>query len=214
MNYIVVLFKNKIKKKIINKFVTSKKAYEYYNSLLEVSKNVLFEKKYENGFECKYEIGLLEKTTGTFLPFFSKDELGRNIKISLEDDDYNITKISKYNIEECIFDCQTKVKITSHQFIKKYLNNEGLKLISKLNNKIIVQNDDNYNLFTLKNDDDCERFIDSVSEFMLYQKKLDCIFVKDYSTTQRKYLYTVLEEKGFSKQYLQRQMTTHPSTKT
>jgi hypothetical protein len=181
---------------------------------MEKSDNVIFDKKYENGFECSYELGLLEKTTGTFLPVFLKDELGRNIKINLDDDDYKITLINKYYTEELILDYQTNNKITSHEFIKKYLSGDGLKLVSKLNNKIVVQNDDTFNLFTLKNEDDSDRFVDSISQHMLKQKKMDCIFVKDYSTTQRKYLYNLLEEKGFSKQYLQRQTTTHPSIKT
>lgn len=100
------------------------------------------------------------------------------------------------------------------EFIKKYLKGDGLKLVSKLNNKVVVQNDDTFNLFTLKNDDDSSRFIDSISQHLFKEKKMDCIFVKDYSTTQRKYLYNILTEKGFSKHYLQRQSTTHPSTKT
>lgn len=70
MNYLIVLFKNKIKKKIINKFKTSKKANDYYKSLLEKSDEVIFDKKYENGFECSYEIALLEKTSGTFYRYF------------------------------------------------------------------------------------------------------------------------------------------------
>jgi hypothetical protein len=39
------------------------------------------------------------------------------------------------------------------------------------------------------------------------------MFVKDYSTSQRKYLYNLLEENGFPKHYLIRHSTTHP-TKT
>ena len=214
MNYLVVLFKNKVKKKIINKFKTSKRANDYYNTLLDNSDNVIFDKKYENGLECSYEIAILEKTSGTFLPVFLKDEFGRNIKISLDDENYTISKINKYQTEEYILDYQTNKKINSLEFIKKYLSGGGLKLVSKLNNKIVVQNDDVFNLFTLKNDDDCSRFIDSLSKHFLEQKKMDCIFVKDYSTTQRKYLYNLLSEKGFSKQYLQRQSTTHPSIRT
>jgi hypothetical protein len=214
MNYLIVLFKNKVKKKIINKFKTSKRANDYYKSLLEDSEKVIFDKKYENGFDCTYEIALLEKTSGTFLPVFLKDELGRNIKINLDDEDYTISKINKYKTEELIQDYQSNTKINSSEFIKKYLKGDGLKLISKLNNKIVVQNDDMFNLFTLKNEDDSSRFIDSISKHFLDQKKMDCIFVKDYSTTQRKYLYNLLTEEGFSKQYLQRQSTTHPSIRT
>ena len=94
------------------------------------------------------------------------------------------------------------------------MNPSGLKLVSKLNNKIVVQNDDKINLFTLKNDYDSSRFIDNLSELFMEQKRFDCVFVKDYSNTQRKYLYNILIENGSSKSYLQRQTTTHPSKET
>jgi hypothetical protein len=213
MNYLIVLFKNKVKKKIINKFKTHKKANEFYNSLLMSSESVIFEKQYENGVESSYELSILEKTSGTFLPIFLKDELGRRIKVNLEDDDYTINQISKYKREELILDYTTNKKINSQEFIKSYLSMPGLKLISKLHNKIIVQNDDVFNLFTLKNDNDSSRFIDCLSEKFIVEKRMDCMFVKDYSTSQRKYLYELLVSKGFSKNYLLRQSTTHP-TKT
>ena len=214
MNYQIVLFKNKIKKKIINKFKTHKRANEFYESLLSESDNDLFKKEYENGSLCSYELALLEKTSGTFLPIFLKDELGRRVKVNLEDDDYTISSISKYKTEELILDTTTNKKINSQEFIKLYLDPTGFKLVSKLNNKIIVQNDDKFNLFTLKNDSDSSRFIDVISDFFIEQKRFDCMFVKDYSNAQRKYLYNLLIENGFSKSYLQRQTTTYPSIKT
>jgi hypothetical protein len=214
MNYLIVLFKNKIKKKIINKFKTSKRANQFYNLLLDESNEVIFSKKYENGFEGDFEIAILEKISGKVLNVFLKDEFGRNIKVNLDDENYSILKINKYQIDELILDTTTNKKINSKEFIKSYLDNPGFKLISKLNNKIIVQNDDVTNLFTLKNDEDSSRFIDSISEYFLNQKRGDCMFVKDYSSSQRKYLYNLLVERGFSKPYLQRQSTTHPSTKT
>lgn len=210
MNYLIVLFKNKIKKKIINKFITHKKANEYYKNLLVESDSVIFEREYENGNLCSYELAILEKTSGSFLPIFLKDELGRKIKVNLDDDDYTINLISKYRTEELILDTTTNKKINSKEFIKLYLNGTGLTLVSKLNNKIVVQNDNVFNLFTLKNDNDSNRFIDSMSDFFIEQKRTDCMFVKDYSTSQRKYLYNLLTDYGFSKSYLQRQSTTHP----
>jgi hypothetical protein len=56
MNYQIVLFKNKTKKKIINKFNTHKRANNYFESLLNESDSVIFDKKYENGVECSYEL--------------------------------------------------------------------------------------------------------------------------------------------------------------
>lgn len=210
MNYQIVLFKNKIKKKIINKFKTHKRANEFYESLLSESDNVLFDKEYENGSLCSYELALLEKTSGTFLPIFLKDELGRKVKVNLDDDDYTISSISKYKTEELILDTTTNKKINSKEFIHLYLNPTGFKLVSKLHNKIIVQNDDKFNLITLKNDSDASRFIDTLSEKFMEEQRNDCIFVKDYTTTQRKYLYELLVSKGFSKDYLFRRLTTHP----
>jgi|694.fasta_scaffold67281_2 hypothetical protein len=212
-NYLIVLFKNKIKKKIINKFKTHKKAQNLFKTLINDSDSVIFPKLYENGTYCEFELCLLEKTSGTFLPLFLKDEIGRQIKVDLDDEDYKITKIEKFRIEEEFLDYDNKCKITAPILIKRYLDKDGLKLVSKLNNKIIIQNDTDLNLFTLKNDDDSERFIDSMSEFFITKKRTDCLFVKDYSSSQRKYLYKLLTDIGYPKTYLQRHSTTHLSRK-
>jgi hypothetical protein len=210
MNYQIVLFKNKTKKKIINKFKTHKRANNYFESLINVSDSVIFDRKYENGIECSYELALIEKTSGTFLPIFLKDEFGRKIKVSLDDDDFTILKIMKYRIEESFLDYSKNKKITLNELLKTYLKQDGLKLISKLNNKIIIQNDDKFKLFTFKNNDDGIRFIDNLSSHFINEKRYDCMFVKDYTTSQRKYLYDLLVENGFSKNYLIRHSTTHP----
>ena len=93
-NYQIVLFKNKVKKKIINKFKTHKKAIEFYNTLLKESDEVIFDKEYENGVKSNYELAVIEKVSGTLLPVFLKDEIGRTVKVKLEDNDYTITNIS------------------------------------------------------------------------------------------------------------------------
>jgi hypothetical protein len=208
--YQIILFKNKVKKKIINKFKTHKRAFEYYKNLMTESDEVIFNKEMENGLECEFEIGLVEKTSGTLLPLFMKDDYGRQIKVKLDDTDFTMTHINKYNIEELFVDYSTNEKIDTKIFIKKYLGSVGLKLISKLNNKVIVQNDDNYNLFTFKTIDESERFIDTLTEKFNNEKRKDCLMVKDNSTAQRKYLYDLLVKKGFPKSYLQRHSTTHP----
>ena len=211
--YIIVLFKNKVKKKIIKEFKTIKKAEDYYKLLMDVSDTVIFDKQFDNGYESNYELAFLQPKTDKFSSLYVKDDFGRQIKIEMESGDNIITKINQYNIDEVFLDYSTKKKINTSSFIKKYLDPIGLKLVSKLNNKIIVQNDDSYNLFTFKNDSDSSRFIDNISSHFVKSKRMDCLFVKDYDTNQRKYLYSVLVEKGFSKSYLFRQSTTHPTKK-
>lgn len=212
-HYLIVLFKNKVKKKIIKKFKTLKNANEYFKKLVNESDEVIFDKKYDNGFKSNYEIALLGKKNVNKEVIYIKDEFGRQSKVDLQDDEFSIINVLPYKIEEVFLDYETKKKINTKQFIKKYLSGVGLKLVSKLNNKIIVQNDDNFKLFTFKNDDDSSRFIDELSKMYYTQKKIDCMFVKDSSTSQRKYLYNILVNNGFPKSYLFRQSTTFPVKK-
>lgn len=210
-NYSIVLFKNKTKKKIINKFKTLKRAENFYKSLLSESESVIFPMEYENGVLSNYEIALVSPFSGITNSMFIKDEFGRQIKVKLDDSDFTITKIDRYYIEEEFLDYSTNKKISTPDFINKYLKKDGFKLLSKLNNKVVLQNDDDFKLFTFKNIDDSDRFIETLSDLFQNQKRMDCLLVKDYSTPQRKYLYEILVERGFSKSYLQRQSTTHPS---
>jgi hypothetical protein len=212
-NFQIVLFKNKTKKKIINKFQTYKKTIEVYENLLKKSNSVIFEKQFENGVECNYELAILEKSSGSIIPIFIKDEFGRQSKVNLEDDNYIISKISNYKIPDLILDYSTNKKISVEQLIKKYLPKNEMSMVSSLNNKIIIQKDDDYKLFTLKTIEDSSRLVDSLFNYFISENRSDAIFVKDHSTIQRKYLYEILEQKGFSKSYLFRHSTTHVSKK-
>lgn len=212
-NYLVVVFKNKTKKKIINKFQTLGRASSCYDNLIKESNNVLFDKSFENGVQSNYEIALVVRKTGQTESVYIKDEIGRQKKVELEDDDYKILKISSYRIPDKILDLSNNKRITCEEFIKKYLPKNTMSMVSSLNNKIVVQNDDRVNLFTLKTISDASRFIDFLFGYFLSQKRNETLFVKDVSTAQRKYLYKLLEEKGFSKSYLQRHSTTHVSKK-
>ena len=151
----------------------------------------------------------MEKKGNTLFPIYTKDEFGRNIKISFDDDDFNIVKIGSYKEPELILDYQTKNKININTFINKYLSKDGIKLVSKLNNKIIVQNEDAVNLFTLKNELDAHRLIQNLTDRFVRLKRGDCMFVLDISSPQRKYLYNLLTEKGFDINYLYRKETTY-----
>jgi len=206
--YIIVLFKNRVRKKIIKKFKTSKRSLSFYNNLLSEAESIVFDKQTENGFTTKYEIALLEKKKNNLFPYFITDEYGRNVKINLEDDDYSIVKINPYKVEEFIQDYEKKSRISLDIFINDYLSTDGIKMISKLNNKIILQIDQKINLFVLKSDNDASRFVDLLSSHFLNIKRYDCMFVKDISTAQRKYLYDLLIEYGFPKKFLYRQVTT------
>jgi hypothetical protein len=206
MKYLIVLFKNKERKKIIKKFKTKERAEKFFDKLL--NNDVVFNKEVENGKSCEFELGILENDSKDFTPFYVRDELGRQIKIEIDDPNYKITKISKYKVEEFLYDLQTKNKIPFKYFYSKYLKVTGLKFISKLNNKLLVQEDDNYFLFSLKSDGDSNRFLKILEDTLYKNKRSDCIVVYDTSIQQKKYLYSILESKGISKSFLYRNSTT------
>ena len=119
-------------------------------------------------------------------------------------------KSSDFRVEEQIYDIQKRKKILTETFIKNYLKGDGLKMISTLNNKIIVQFDEKCNLFSVKSSGEAGRYIDSLSQHFYNINRKDCMFVKDESTAQKKYLFELLFNLGIDKRILYRQYTTHP----
>lgn len=212
-NYLVVLFKNKTKKKIIKKFITFNKAKLFYDKLVSESQDVIFDVEVESGKECRYEIGLVEISGKQLVPVYMTDEFGRNVRVKLNDDGMTLFQITPYKKEELIYDVKEGKKITTQELIKKYLKGDGMKMVSVLNNKIVIQQDETFHLFTLKSEKESARFSDCLSLHFFKTKRGDCLFVKDYSSAQRKYLYGILESNGFSKRVLYRKFTSLPQSK-
>jgi len=208
MNYLIVLFKNKERKKIINKFKTYERAEKLYNDLISQSNSVHFGVLVENAMTVDYELGLLKKDNADFDTLFVKDKMGRQVKIDLDDPEYKIVKLTKYNLPEKIYSIDKKNKITFESFVKGFLPKNNIKLISRLNNKIALQNDDDVKLFSLKNEMESKRFLDTLSDFMINENRIDCIIVSETSKEQKKYLYDVLESKGIPKSVLYKRSTT------
>jgi hypothetical protein len=212
-NYLIVLFKNKRRKRIIKKFITLKNAKPFYNNLLSNSNEVIFPVEIEGGKECKYELGMVEMSSKQLVPIYMTDEFGRSVKVKLEDDNMTLFEINPYKKEELIHDNQTNKKINSRQLIKSYFKGDSLKMLYCLNNRIVLQEDEKINLFTTKNESEAVRLIDCLSTFFFKNKRSDCLFVKDTSTPQKKYLFNLLESKGISRKILYRKFTSQVQSK-
>jgi len=129
------------------------------------------------------------------------------------DTDYSIKDIKPYRIEEKIFDWKTNERISFKTLIKKYCIKKEMKSISTLHNKLVIQINENFFLFSLKNVDDSHRLLELMEQHFRDNSRNDAIFVKDISTTQRKWMYDLLVKKGFDKQKLYRQTTTFSKRK-
>jgi hypothetical protein len=206
-NFSVIIFKNNKKRKILKSFVTEQKAIQFYEKKLKESSEILFDKQFENGSKCNYKLILTSKVCDVEQLYYM-DEIGRNVSINPKiSDNLYIKKIGMFNIEEKLYDVQDNKKITFHKFVKKYLDKDKTIMLSKLNNKVVVQEDDNYSLFSLKTEDDCERFLRIVESKV---EKKNFIIVRDFTSPQRKYLYDLLVGKGYDIDFLYRTSTTHP----
>ena len=206
-NFQVILFKNNKKKKIFKSFVTKKKAEEFFNKKIKVSNSVGFSVEYENAKKVSYKLLLTSNLfDNEFSSIYYKDYLGRTISVDIKiQEDMYIQKIEDFRIEDYIYDLNKNLKISIQDFHKNYLKNKEFYILSKINNKLVVQKDEDFKLFSFKNESDVERFIESLMTITN-----NFMFVSDVSSPQKKYIYKILQENGFSKQMLYRKFTTHP----
>ena len=116
-NYIIVLFKNKKKKRIIKGYSTETNARNKFKVLTKENK-VLFPMEYENAEYCVHELAILTTVKDYQIPLFVTDEIGRSEKVFLEGETpYTFLDIKPYHIEEKIYDWQTDSKITLEELI-------------------------------------------------------------------------------------------------
>ncbi len=178
--------------------------------MIEESDKVIFPKIVEGTVECKFELGILQDGYKSEIPQYTTDEFGRNVRIQLIDNKWGIIKLSIYNQEEKVYDVKNKKKITVPQLILKNLRGDGLKMINSLHNKIIIQKDDEFTIYTVKSPSEASRLLDCLTNHFIKLQKKDCLIVKDTSTAQKKYLIDFLSDNGFDKKFLYRQYTTFP----
>ena len=207
-NYLIVLFKNKKKRKIIKRYATEKSAKEKFSKLIKENDKIYFDKKIENATPVDYELAILTNKTKIQTSLFLTDDLGRNLPVNLDNPEFVFLDIRKYKVEELLFDWQTQKKISFDELLKKYLNDKEFKSIYTLNNKLCVQIETSVSIFSLKDSDESERFLDMLQSYFMENNRMDGLFVSDISIAQRKWIYSVLEEKGFDKKRLYRLKTT------
>jgi len=203
--YKIILFKNG---KRVKCFFSSNS----YKSILRKYSNIINEKKpkfvieYLSRKKVRFELGVVT-TESIDDSIFVKDELGRTKEINMDNTVYNIVKLLPYWKEELIYDHTSKSKITYLEFLSQYLNYKDFKQVFTLNNKLIVQNEDDFSLFSLKTVSDALRLIDIIEFELMDAGRMDCLFVRDTNTVQRKQLYDLLERKGYDRGFLRKQYT-------
>ena len=210
-NFLVVLFKNKLRQKIIKKFIGKDNCFKFYNKFIS-NQNIYFPVEFENGKECKFEIAVLE-LGGKLSSTIYRDEFGRNIDHKVEGTDYMIIKLQNFKYEERVYDIKNKKKLTFLEVINEFSKNKDLKSVFKINNKVVFQSDEIIKVYSCKTDIESKRFLNELQRYCLENKKTDYLISYSEDIAHKKELYRILTNKGFDIKMLYRRSTTHPKDK-
>ena len=115
--------------------------------------------------------------------------------------------VTTEDVNNDIYNHQTQSKVSYCEVIDTYLPTDGFKQVFTINNKLVIQNDNEFKMFSLKTVSDAARLIDLIEFDLLDEIRVDCLFVRDTNTVQRKQLYTLLEGAGYDRAFLRKQYT-------
>ena len=198
--YFIVLFCNKKRIKVFNRSMKRTTIYEHwYEYKTEKKPRFVQLQITKRNQEAVYELALIFTNNRWAKKTYVRDSLGRLVEAKIEDDKFRIKEIIPYWKEELIYDFQKKSRLRYHQILEQILSMTGVGQIFTLNNKLFVQVDDEIFLFGNKNIKVATRLFEIVREDVLKKKKTNFLFVRDVTTSQRKNLYKILEEKGYKR---------------
>lgn len=152
--------------------------------------------------KTNFELALIYPKTRWSDKTYVKDELGRNLEVTLDDKKQRVKYIIPYWHEERIYDYDAKTRIRYHEMMEYILSITDIGQIFTLNNKLFVQVEDNIKMYGNKNLDDTNRLFEIVRTELTNKKRSNFLFVKDISTHQRILLYNLLEGMGYKRREL------------
>lgn len=204
--YHIILFNNKKKKKVLFSSNMRKTVNKKYSELTKKTKPI-FPLLLLNDVECDFKLAIITKSEGIESSAVVKDDIGRWVTTTINHDDFNFVKLASYQVTGTVYDHKSKKKITVEGMLEGYLPKRNFCQLFSLNNKIIIQNDDDISIFSLKTVPECQRLMNCLSTHFNKNNIMNCLLVKDTSTIQRKQLYKLLTEKGFKKPFLYKHYT-------
>ena len=207
-NYLLVLFNGSTKQRVLYRSNIKSTIDKKYSELLKKSIK-FFPRTNLNKKKCDFELILLKNGDDKNKLTHVKDSLGRNVPYKITGGNYVILEVSPFEVEELIYDHQTSKRIAALSLIDDYLPKEENNLLNvfTINNKLVIRNDDEIKIFSLKNIKDCRRVLDNIRRKFTDEGRVNCIFTKDLSTAQRKEIYNLLESKGFNRSFLYKHYT-------
>jgi hypothetical protein len=206
-NYMVVLFLNGAKKKVLYKSNKRTTINEFWREC-KTQKKPLYcaEVRGRARTVLNFELALVyakNRWSPVEDKFYKKDSMGRNQPININNgDEYRVKEVIEWWEPEKIYDFQQKKHIFFEEMFSIIEKVTELSQIFTLNNKIFLQIDDDITVYKNKNLKDTSRLFNILRSELLNKKRKNFIFVRDVTSYQRKMLYRLLEGKGFSRNEL------------
>lgn len=171
---------------------------------------VLFPKLFSwDGRKTDFELVLLGPPEGKHIDH-TRDEEGRHVTLKAPGN-YTIKRVEEYQVEETFLHKNTNKKYQFKQFAKRFvLNKKGAKVFHVINNKVLLEhfNNEELEVFTLKNNDDAERLVETIKAFCFMNGITDNLYFSVNGKTLRVALYNLIESRtGITKEYMIREAT-------
>jgi hypothetical protein len=171
MLYKIIITKNGKRHKLLYEGKDYEKSKDIYFN--EKDNNiVLMPKKYNANRKMKpveYELLFLKEREENDSQFFEKDELGRNVPVSIKNDKWTILYKCEYKYEEKFtvfgFDERVETKVIIKKILLKRRMKDRLKQVNYVLNKLLIHHTDGFEVILCKTEDDARRLHNILREF-------------------------------------------------
>lgn len=220
VTYKIVLVCNGVFKKTLVRTVDRATAFTKFHALVEMNKSVVFPRKFINVkkiLPAEYEIYIIKPTEEGDKFRILRDDMGRTYHEN-PIDGYTILHSHDYNIEETFLMFgmapHTKVRPNINDIIKKVtsgITTESLmKQVIVVNNKLVIYNDDTFDLVLCKCKLDAQRLHHAMYSITKKRKITSLVFMGTATPATIVYMYKVIKDKTKWSHRKIRKSTTRP----
>jgi len=202
--YRTILIGNGKYRKTIHRCVKESTAYINYNRIKEENESVIFPKAFVNDKvikPIKYEIFLVKDIEGGDKNRFIRDELGRVYEETPIFDLWTVKESSEYFIEETFWiyghpsrkDRKTFKDVLRLVFTDSEDANSSRQAIV-VHNKLVVQNEDRFDMIICKNKLDCQRLHHKLHDYSKDEKIKGIVFMGTCGSANIPTLYDIIHD--------------------
>jgi len=203
MKYKIIIACNNKKKKNIFKTNNLKTAKTKYFKLVDTNKVMcpVKHRAYKKVKPVKYEIILLKLWEKGDLPFLDRDELGRTHTIEDKNKKWTIINKNDYFFEEKFTLFDKKNRLTSIEIIKSILlkknKNVLVKQVNYINNKVLIHQNNDFDIVVCKCNEDAKRLYDIFYEFYNSNNLKNIMFTGKVLKNKKEVYKTIKDKTGW-----------------